>query len=85
MAVPPSPGVRKRVVKAEEEGGFHSNRLVSRETRGEMSAELGLVQGGGSGWSPAPRSHRVTAPPKRPLHPPRRGRSQLTPKLGGCV
>lgn len=35
---------RRRKAREEEEGGFHGNRLVSRETRGgDVSAEAGML------------------------------------------
>lgn len=69
------------MVKEEEEGGFHGNRLVSRETQGEMSVQS---QGcsrertgspGSCGVAPRDRgppscphvTHSVTSPPN--IHP----------------
>lgn len=61
---------RRRKAQEEEEGGFHGNRLVSRETRGgDVSARQGC-SGEGPGWGgPQPRGgtggHRdPTSPPQ---------------------
>lgn len=41
---------RRRKAREEEEGGFHGNRLVSRETRGgDVSAEAGMLGEGTDG------------------------------------
>lgn len=56
---------RRRKAQEEEEGGFHGNRLVSRETRGgDVSARQGC-SGEGPGWGgPQPcggiKGHRNT-------------------------
>lgn len=61
--------VRKRMGKREEEGGFHSNHLVSRETWREMSAQSwgwsreGIESPGVMGW------HRVAPTDTSQCHP----------------
>lgn len=57
---PTPPPVRKRMAKEEEEGGFHGNRLVSRETRGEMSAQSRGCSREGTGSPGAMEWHRGT-------------------------
>lgn len=91
--VPPHIRVRKRMGKREEEGGFHSNCLVSRETWREMSAQSwgwsreGIESPGVMGWHRlAPRDTSVSpimSPvPQTPTL--RWGRLCLTPNSGGC-
>lgn len=85
--------VRKRMGKREEEGGFHSNRLVSRETWREMSAQSwgwskeGIESPGVMGWHRvAPRDTSVS-PIMSPVTQTStwcRGRIWLTPNSGGC-
>lgn len=91
---PPHIRVRKRMCKREEEGGFHSNRLVSRETWREMSAQSwgwsreGIESPRVMGW------HRVAPRDTSQCHPlchwsPEtsplcQGRIWLTPNSGGC-
>lgn len=51
IPTPHHPRVRKRMVKEEEEGGFHSNCLQGNTGR-NVSAEPGMLQGGdqATGW-----------------------------------
>lgn len=90
---PPHIRVRKRMGKREEEGGFHSNCLVSRETWREMSAQSwgwsreGIESPGVMGWHRlAPRDTSVS-PIMSPVPQTSTscwGRLCLTPNSGDC-
>lgn len=68
--------------KEEEEGGFHSNRLVSRETQGEMSAQSQGWSREGTESPGATKGHGATQLPschpslRHPPHPLQRGSPQ---------
>lgn len=76
--------------KREEEGGFHSNRLVSRETWREMSAQSwgwsreGIESPGVMGWHRvAPRD--TSQCHQSPKHPPRAGARFGSPQTQEAV